>query len=73
MVADTVRPAAKPPVSKDQSQEAMSEKKWRQIGPAPDGEPKNHQSVMVKGQEGKNELDVGERSYQDALTDLNVD
>lgn len=73
MVADTMRPAAKSPVSKDQSQEAMSEKKWRQNGPASEGEPKNHQSVMVQGQEGKNELDVGERPYQDALADLNVE
>lgn len=51
----------------------MSEKKWRQNGPASEGEPKNHQSVMVQGQEGKNELDVGERPYQDALADLNVE
>jgi hypothetical protein len=73
MVADTMRPAAKPPVSKDQSQEAISEKKWRQNDPAPAGELKNHQSVMLKGQEGKNELDVGERPYQGALADLNID
>jgi hypothetical protein len=73
MVADTMRPAEKLPVLKDQSQEAISEKKWHQNGPAPGGKLKNHRSVMVKGEEGKTELEVGERPYQDALADLNVD
>jgi hypothetical protein len=58
-----MRPAAESPVSKDQSQEAISEKKWHQNGSAPGGEQKKDRSAMVRRQEGKTGLDVGELPF----------